>query len=184
MTIATVGHSNHSLDDFVALLRDHEVTRLVDVRRWPSSRRHPHFDGAALERALIEAGIDYVWLGDELGGYRRWEEIGTDDEGLDAGLTTPGFRAYAAYLRTPAGQAGLEALTAAAADGLAAVMCAERDPERCHRHYIADRLVAGGHQVLHILGPGSARRHALSEGAEVRDGAVFYPGDPRLPGMG
>lgn len=184
VTVLTVGHSSRRLGEFLDLLRAHDVELLVDVRRRPGSRRHPHFSRELLARGLSGAGIAYEWLGEELGGYRSWEEIGTQDDGADAGLEAEGLRAYAAHLRTDRGAEGLARLRELAADHRTAVMCAERDPERCHRRLIADRLVVEGVRVVHLVDAETARAHRLPEEARLADGTVRYPGSQaRLPGL-
>jgi len=137
MEIYTVGHSNLSLDDFLELLRRWRIEIVADVRRFPTSRKHPHFAREALESALREARIRYVFLGEELGGYRR--------EGYEAHMGTEKFRR------------GLERLEELAAQGRTTIMCAERDPRGCHRRFIAAVLAARGFRVIHILGPEKSR---------------------------
>ena len=166
--VSTVGHSTRGLVEFVDLLRAAGVTLLVDVRRYPQSRRHPHFSREALSRALEEAGVAYRHE-DDLGGHREplpgspntaWRE--------DA------FRGYADHMATPAFQAALGRVLAAAPG--TAVMCAEADPLHCHRRLLADALVARGARVVHLLKAGRSAEHALHPRARVAaDGGVTYP---------
>jgi uncharacterized protein (DUF488 family) len=169
MTLFTVGHGNRTLDDLVATLRAAGVGRLVDVRRYPGSRRHPHFARAALEASIPQAGLLYDFRGDALGGRRTpapasrhpaWRE--------DA------FRAYADYTDTPAFRAAVAALeeTAAAGPPLA-FMCAETLWWQCHRRLIADALAVRGHEVVHLLRPDERRPHVLHP--DLRVGPDGWP---------
>jgi uncharacterized protein (DUF488 family) len=160
-----------ALDDFLALLRGHGIERLVDVRRFPGSRRHPHFGAEPLERALAQAGIRYVHEPD-LGGRRTASAASPNTAWRSAS-----FRAYADYMATPAFRAALDRLLAHAAAGPTAIMCAEAVPWRCHRQLIADVLVARGHEVRHITTAARAEPHRLNPSAVVSvDGTVTYPG--------
>ena len=128
--IYTIGHSNRDADAFLAVLRAHGVTRLVDVRSMPRSH-FEHFRRGALAAWLPEAGIEYIWMGDTLGGLR-------------AG-------GYARWMRTPEFAAGLMRLEDLARERPTAFMCAERDPARCHRRYIAAALRDRGWDVHHLI---------------------------------
>jgi len=169
VTVWTVGHSNRPAADFISLLRAHGIELVADVRRYPGSRRNPQFGSEALRAALSEAGIDYVAL-PALGGRRR-AQAGS----LNQGLRSAQFRGFADYMATPDFAAALEALVATAAARRTAIMCAEALPWRCHRSLIADALAARGVEVMHILGTGQPRAHALSPAARVRGGVVTYP---------
>lgn len=166
----TVGHSTRSADDFLALLEAHGVRTLVDVRRFPGSRRHPHFNREALASTLERAGIVYVHE-EDLGGRRG----APDAASPNAGWRNASFRAYADHTATPAFREALGRLLETPGTP-AAVMCAEAVPWRCHRQLIADAAVALGREVRHILGPGHAEPHALNPMGRVgEDGVVFYP---------
>jgi uncharacterized protein (DUF488 family) len=169
VTIWTIGHSNRPLGDFISLLRAQGIELVADIRRYPVSRRNPHFGSDALRSALSEAGVVYLAVPD-LGGRRRplpWSP--------NQGLRSAQFRGFADYMATPEFAAAVEALLAAARDKRTAVMCAEALPWRCHRSLIADALVARGVEVLHILGLDQPRPHVLSPAARVRGGVVSYP---------
>lgn len=170
--VYTVGHSTRSAGELVELLREHGVELLVDVRRWPSSRRHPHFDRDALGATLAEAGIDYRHQ-EALGGMR---DPGPEKESRNDGWRTEGFRAYADHLNTEDGQEAVERLARTGRARTVAVMCAEAVPWRCHRQLVADALVARGLEVRHVVGPGRVEEHELREMARVLDdGRVVYP---------
>jgi uncharacterized protein (DUF488 family) len=168
--VFTIGHSTRSLDDLVTLLRENGVAAVADVRRFPRSRRHPHFDDEALARSLPEHGIAYVPM-KSLGGRRRPAK-GSPNTGWRVG----GFQAYADFMLTPAFEEALAALEAEAEVRPTAIMCAEAVPWRCHRRLIADALVVRGHEVVDIVGPGSAKPHALTDFARVEGTRITYPG--------
>ena len=168
MTIYTVGHGTRSAEAFVAMLRGAAVETLVDVRRYPGSRRNPQFNGGALAASLASAGIRYVHA-EALGGRLS----GEPGEERFACLRTPAFRSYAARMGTGEWQ---EALAAALAEPMPCVMCAETDWRRCHRQLIASLLVARGREVLH-LAPGHIEAHRLPAQAEARDGRLYLCGE-------
>jgi len=168
MAFFTVGHSTRSLEELTALLREHEVTLLADVRTIPGSRRMPHFSLAALGSALPERGVDYVHL-PELGGLRR-----PRPDSPNTGWRNPSFRGYADYMMEPGFRDALERLIELGRDRRVAIMCAEAVPWRCHRSLIADALLVRGLEVCHILGPGSARPHVLTPFARVERGRLTY----------
>ena len=166
--IRTVGHSNRSFADFLAILRAHGIDRILDVRRYPVSRKWPHFDAANLERALGEAGIAYTGL-PELGGrrkpradspHRAWRE--------------ESFRGYADFMDTPEFEKGLARVLEAARAGEPALLCAEAVPWRCHRSLIADSLVARSVPVVDVLSATASREHVLPSFARIEDGRVVY----------
>ncbi len=139
LRIYSVGHSNHPLDRFLQILHEHGIACVVDVRRFPTSNKHPHFKRQSLSERLPRAGIAYVWLGAALGGYRSG--------------------GYEAYLETDAFARGLAELEALAHAETTAFMCAEALYFRCHRRFIADRLAAKGWRVTHIMPDGRLYEH-------------------------
>jgi uncharacterized protein (DUF488 family) len=169
----SIGHSTRPLDELVGLLRAHGVARVVDVRRFPRSRRHPQFDTAALARDLPAAGVAYAHA-PGLGGFRR-----ARPDSRNTGLHNTSFRGYADYMQTGEFAHQLAALIATAAETPTAIMCAEAVPWRCHRRLITDALLARGLPVADITGPGAATPARLSEHALVRpDGSIIYPAAP------
>ena len=181
-TLYTVGHSTRSLDEFLSVLRAHGIRRLVDVRRFPGSRRYPHFGREALAAALAEAGIEYVHE-PALGGRRESEALA---DSPNTAWRSASFPAYADYMGTSAFREALERLLAAARATPTTVMCAEAVPWRCHRQLIADAAVARGWRVLDILDERRADEHELRDEARVlEDGTVIYPGpDASKSGQG
>ncbi|HEX8905708.1 MAG TPA: DUF488 domain-containing protein [Longimicrobiaceae bacterium] len=176
-TIYTIGHSTRTIEQFIALLRENGIELLVDVRRFPGSRRHPQFGSAALAASLGDAGIGYVHA-EPLGG-RRSSDI--DAASPNTAWRNEAFRAYADYMATPQFRAALDRLVALSRERTTTTMCAEAVPWRCHRRLITDALLARGIPVADITGPGGATPARLSEHAVVRaDGTVIYPATPEV----
>jgi uncharacterized protein (DUF488 family) len=167
--IFTVGHSTHELGAFAALLGRHGVALLVDVRRYPRSRRVRQFNSVSLERSLPERGVEYIHMG-ELGGRRR-----PRPDSPNAGWENEQFRGYADHMATTEFAAALERLEALARSRRTAIMCAEAAWFRCHRRLISDALVVRGWCVLHIGSDGRAAAHELTSFALVADGRLTYP---------
>lgn len=167
----TVGHGARSLEELVALLGEGPAPVLVDVRRYPGSRRHPHFGRAALEAALPALGVTYEFAGDALGGRRH----GRPDSPHRA-LREPAFRAYADHMDTPEFQAALGQLAGRARAGeRMAILCAETLWWQCHRRLVSDALVARGIDVVHLMAPGKHMAHELNPAARVTpDGRLVY----------
>jgi uncharacterized protein (DUF488 family) len=168
VTVYTVGHGVRPVDELISTLSEADVGTLVDVRRFPSSRRNPQFNQAALSEALSAAGIAYRHAV-ELGGRRS----GEPGEERFACIRVAAFRSYAARMGTAAWQS---ALAAELAQPGACFMCAETVWWRCHRRLIAELLVARGESVVHLLGPGRREAHRLYEESEVRDGRLYLCG--------
>src|SRR6516165_6408944 len=143
--VLTVGHSNRPLDEFLLLLREHQVTLVADVRKMPHSRGNPQFNHDTLPEALGEADIGYVHL-PQLGGLRRRRP-----DSPNTGWQNASFQGYADYMLTPAFEEGLQELLNRAPGQRVALMCAEAVPWRCHRSLIADALTVRGVTVEHIL---------------------------------
>lgn len=168
--VLTIGHSNLSPEAFLARLKAHRVEALVDVRRRPGSRRHPHFARAALEQALMGAGILYRHEPD-LGGMREGGEASTNDA-----IDDPALRAYADHMGTRAFGGAVKRVLGLAASRRTVLMCAEADPRRCHRQLLADALLLGGSEVLHLLDETRVEPHVAHERARRgEDGVVRYP---------
>lgn len=170
MTIFTIGHSNQAIEPFVAALAARSMRLVIDVRRFPSSRRHPHFSKARLEPALAARGIDYLHM-PELGG-----RLEPRADSANTALPPGPFRGYADYMETPAFSAAIAHLIEEATRRRAAILCAERRWTECHRMLIADWLHVQGHEVIHILSGDTCERHALSPGARVVDERLSYRG--------
>lgn len=180
LTFYTVGHSNRSLSEFLNLIQAYGISLVADVRAFPTSQRFPQFTREALASALERAGLSYVWLGKELGGYRK---TGLGPCSPNSAWKSEGFRNYADHMLTEEFQAGVERLLGLGSQKLTAILCAERFWWRCHRRLLADWLVAHGHTVIHIVDVGRAVPHKLSSTARIMEGRVIYPGgEPWSPG--
>ena len=167
--VYTVGHSTHSLDDFVGLLRAYGINLLVDVRTIPRSRHNPQFNYGTLGRSLRNRRIGYRHLKD-LGGLRHARADSPND-----GWHNASFRGFADYMQTPEFAQALEKLIDLAREKTAAIMCAEAVPWRCHRSLIGDALVVRGVEVRDIFSAKSMKLHVLTGMARVRGTQITYP---------
>ncbi len=165
----TIGHSNLSLDRFLGLLAQHQIEALVDIRRFPSSRKFPHFNRENLAAALQDAGIDYLWR-EGLGGRRH-----KNGDSINLGLENEGFRNYADYMLTEDFRQDVKNLLEIASSKRTALMCAESVYWRCHRRLVSDFLLANGITVQHIFPSGALRPHQPTPGARIEAGQVTYP---------
>lgn len=153
-TIYTIGHSSHAAEHFVSLLRQHGISTLADVRSLPYSRWAPQFRKDALARSLGTAGIEYVFLGPELGGRPAGAEFYTADGNVD----------YARRAQAADFLAGIGRLIDLARRGATAILCAEEDPRRCHRRLlVTPALVERGVAVEHIRGDGRLEAESTAE---------------------
>ena len=170
----TIGHSNRSSEDFIRILKAHEIEHVGDVRRFPGSRRLPHFGAAPLERTLDDVGISYSSL-PALGGRRA-----PHPDSPNTGWRVEGFRGYADHITSEEFAEGLFELTLVAAGLRTTFMCAEILWWQCHRRLIADVLTALDWRVLHIRDEGAATRHVISQPARIVDGRLTYEADTQL----
>lgn len=169
----TIGHSTHPLDEFAAMLRSAEITRVVDVRTMPRSRTNPQFNSNALAQALISFRIGYEHVA-ALGGLRgRIRDVPSD---VNALWRNQSFHNYADYAMGETFHAGLTHLRELGCTARCAIMCSEAVWWRCHRRIIADYLLAAGERVFHILGPGTIKVAQMTNGAQVgAGGTLTYP---------
>jgi len=179
--VLTVGHGTLEGAALTVLLDGAGVRHLVDVRRYPASRRHPQFARAELARALPAAGIGYRW-DEDLGGRRT-----PRPDSPHVGLRVAQFRGYADHMATPPFRAAVQRLLTDAAAGATAVLCAESLWWRCHRRLIADHLVlVEGVDVAHLAHDGRLTPHIPTDTARRQATGVIYdaPGTtPTLPGL-
>jgi uncharacterized protein (DUF488 family) len=176
VAIYTIGHSNRALEEFLRILKAHRIDRILDVRRFPVSRKWPHFDAERLAKTLAEAGVAYTGL-PELGGRRK-----PRPDSRHTAWRQEAFRGYADFTETPEFEAGLARVVDLARGSRAALMCAEAVPWRCHRSLIADALVARGVEVLDVMSEASARPHALPPFARVEGHQVVYDRELKVEG--
>ena len=168
-TIFTIGHSDRAASRFFAILGEAHVAALVDIRAWPRSQRYPHFDTGRLRVAADAEGLAYHWAGRHLGGSRRpranSRHIGLNDDGL---------RGFADHMESDEFQRAATQLIALAGRAPTAVMCAERDPYRCHRSLLSDYLTLRGMQVVHLLELGERQDHLLSAALRRETAQTVY----------
>jgi len=130
VTVWTIGHSNRSVEKFLELLEEHKIRTLIDIRSFPTSKVE-HFKREKMEQWLPEHGVEYVWLGKELGGYRRG--------------------GYQAHMKTRLFRDGVKKLLELAEQGRACIMCMEKNPKYCHRRFLSAHLEGKDVEVVHIL---------------------------------
>ena len=135
LRIWTIGHSNRSIEVFLELLREHSIQVLADIRSFPTSKIE-HFKREEMERWLPENGIEYVWLGKELGGYRKG--------------------GYKRHMRTKLFREGVKKLLEIAKEKRTCIMCMEKNPKYCHRRFLSAYLERKGVEVIHIIEKGQA----------------------------
>ena len=164
----TIGHSTRSLEQFLELLAAQEIEVVADVRRFPGSRRWPHFSGEHLAQTLASRRLGYIWV-PELGGRRQ-----PRPDSPNTGWRSASFRDYADYLETEPFAEGLDRLASLACGLRSAIMCAEALWWRCHRGLIADALRWTGFDVLHIQGPSSCVPHPYTTAARLERGQLGY----------
>ena len=180
MDIYTVGHSTHTEEEFLKLLQDANIEKLVDVRAFPGSRKFPHFHQDRMRDWLPAHGVAYQHC-EQLGGRRRKSKV-IDNE-VNDGWQNQSFHNYADYTLTDEFHAGIKKLMVEAAAQRLAICCSERHPARCHRLLISNWLTTHGWQVQHILdGPHHTtliEEHQLGKwGAEpvlTAAGEMTYP---------
>lgn len=169
--ILTIGHSNRSFEEFLALLKEFQTGILADVRRFPSSRKFPHFNKDVLQQRLVHHGIEYLWF-EALGGRRHTR---MNEDSPNTGLESPGFRNYADYMMTDEFDTAVRHLLSMSAKQSTAVMCAERMFWKCHRRLLSDFLLAQGAEVGHILESDNLRPHKFTQNAVITEaGTVLY----------
>ncbi|MDQ3876928.1 MAG: DUF488 domain-containing protein [Actinomycetota bacterium] len=165
--IFTIGHGTKTLAELVAILRAAGVKLVVDVRRFPGSRRHPHFGKESLEASLPPCDIGYEWWGEGLGGRRSRNK---DSPARHPAWRVAAFQAYADYMDTDDFRRALERLEVTATDrGPVAIMCSETLWWKCHRRLISDSLALRGARVVHLLGEGKRQDHVVNPSARPDD---------------
>lgn len=167
-TIYTIGHSTHTLEEFLAMLASFHIEILVDVRSLPGSRKFPQFNKEELMISLPEVGIEYIHATD-LGGRRK---VNKDSKNTRWNNTS--FRAYADYMETEAFKNAVVTLENLALEKTTVFMCAEAVWWRCHRSMVSDYLKTKDWNVLHIMSAGKVQEHRYTQPARIVDGDVLY----------
>jgi uncharacterized protein (DUF488 family) len=168
-TVYTIGHSNRPIETFIALLREHDIELLVDIRTVPKSRHNPQFGQDRLPGSLEEAGIRYQYMQD-LGGLRK-----STADSPNGGWRNTSFRGYADWMQTDQFASAVVDLIRLAESVRTAIMCAEAVPWRCHRSLVGDALLVRGVEVIDIMGNRSARKEKLTPFAVVDGTSITYP---------
>jgi len=169
MIIFTIGHSTHSIEEFVDILKAHGVVFVVDVRTIPKSRYNPQYNGTTLAAALQGYGIGYQHL-PGLGGLRHAKK-----DSINTAWENASFRGFADYMQTEDFVRNLDMLIETAKRQPTAILCAEAVPWRCHRSLIADALLARDITVMNIMNKTSAKRHMMTPWARVKGTTITYP---------
>jgi uncharacterized protein (DUF488 family) len=167
-TVWTIGHSTHSLEEFVAMLHSFDIERVVDIRSYPGSRKFPQFNKEALEVSLPQRNIQYSHL-KKLGGRRK-----VNPESKNTSWRHSAFRGYADYMESDSFAEGIRELTEIAQQQRTAYMCSEAVWWRCHRSMVSDYLKADGWNVQHIMQIGKSNEHPYTQPARVVDGELTY----------
>jgi uncharacterized protein (DUF488 family) len=166
----TVGHSTHSIEEFIQILSAFSIELLVDVRTFPSSRRYPQYNKQELQQALLHSAIKYCHL-PELGGRRK-----PSLRSKNTAWRNASFRGYADYMETESFKNGVQSLMDLANSEVTAIMCAESLWWRCHRSLISDYFKAKGWEVVHILNETRAEPHPYTSAAGIVNGKLSYAG--------
>ena len=167
-TIYTIGHSTHSISEFIAMLQSFDIENLVDIRSLPGSRKFPQFNKESLEVELAQHNINYIYI-DDLGGRRKVQK-----DSKNNGWNNPSFRGYADYMETFNFEDAIAKLEEIAMQSPTVYMCAEAVWWRCHRSMVSDFLKAKGWVVLHIMGIGNAQEHRYTSPAKISGNYVSY----------
>ena len=166
--IWTIGHSTHTLQEFIDMCYSFNINSRVDIRSYPGSRKFPHFNKETLEVSLPQHDIEYIHLR-KLGGRRK-----VDPHSKNTLWRNESFRGYADYMQTDAFEEGVAQLIKIAKRKRVAYMCSEAVWWRCHRSMVSDYLKAQGWEVLHIMQSNKATEHPYTQPAHIIDGQLAY----------
>jgi len=167
-TIWTIGHSTHSLEQFIALLHSFDITILVDIRNYPGSRRYPHFNKESLEISLSQHNVQYIHL-KELGGRRK-----PIKGSMNTAWRNEAFRGYADYMQTDEFKKAIDMLETLGLKQPTAYMCSEAVWWRCHRALVSDYFKWKGWTVMHIMDIEKATAHPYTKPASITNGILRY----------
>lgn len=167
-SIWTIGHSTHTIEEFIEMLHSFQITLLADIRKFPGSRRYPHFNKEALEISLPAIGIEYLHL-KELGGRRKPLE-----NSRNTAWKNDAFRGYADYMQTDEFDKAIRHLETIAQKQRTCYMCSEAVWWSCHRSLVSDYLKWKGWTVMHIMDINKATEHPYTKPARIADGILRY----------
>src|ERR1019366_4722333 len=173
LIVMTLGGNPPAQQEFIHLLKAHQVNRLVDVRTVPRSRHNPQFNRSELSPALHSARLHYRYM-PGLGGFRHARR-----DSVNTGWHNASFRGFADYMQTPEFRKNLDDLIELAKSERIAIMCAEAVPWRCHRSLIADALLARGIEVREITGTTRTQPHTLTPWGKITGMQLTYPAEHR-----
>ncbi len=169
LTIFTIGHSTHPLEEFIEILKAHDIRLVIDVRTIPKSRHNPHYNSDTLATALHGHAIGYEHM-PGLGGLRHAKK-----DSVNTAWENASFRGFADYMQTEDFDRSLNTLIETAGKQPTAIMCAEAVPWRCHRSLIGDALLVRGIIVMDIMSKTSAKAHTMTPWAHVMGTTITYP---------
>ena len=167
-TIWTLGHSTRTIEEFLELLRIYGISHLIDVRRFPGSRKYPQYNKESLDSVLTEKGFWYTHM-EALGGRRKAEPDSKNEI-----WRHPSFRGYADYMESSKFKEAFKELERLASQKNCAIMCSEAVWWRCHRSMVSDQLKANGWEVIHIMGENQQQEHPYTKPAKVENGQLSY----------
>lgn len=167
--IYTIGHSTHTIAEFIKILQAHGIDTVADVRTIAKSRHNPQFNEPELRESLAEHGIGYLRL-EGLGGLRH-----TTNASINTAWENRSFRGYADYMQTAKFAESLARLMQTASEKRTVIMCAEAVPWRCHRSLIGDALLVHGVAVEDIMSEKTSKAHVLTPWAKVEQNSITYP---------
>jgi uncharacterized protein (DUF488 family) len=176
-TVWTIGHSTRSAGELLDLLGKNGIEMVADVRRYPASRRYPHFNREPLSATLAAESIGYEWI-ESLGGRRPPAADSSSTAWRNAA-----FRGYADHMRSEEFAAGFAMLCSVARNNRTAVMCSEAVWWRCHRGLIADLLRSLGSRVLHIVDATEPEEHPWTAAARLDEGVLTYDSSSGEPAV-
>lgn len=171
ITIFTIGHSTRPVEDFLAILKQYQITELVDIRTIPRSRHNPQFNNKELAHVLRNHHIGYRHQ-KNLGGLRH-----THANSINTAWRNASFRGFADYMQTPEFHDGIQELIHLAHEKTVVIMCSEAVPWRCHRSLVGDALLVHGIHVEDIFSMTSSKPHTLTPWAVVHGKNITYPAD-------
>ena len=164
----TIGHSTREIAEFLQMLKNFKIKCLVDVRRFPSSRKFPVYNQDSLQQTLLDHGVEYIHL-EALGGRRAAKK-----DSPNSAWKHPSFRGYADYMETPEFCTAVKELEKIALEKTTAIMCSEAVFWRCHRSMISDFLKSEGFKVFHIMSLTKLTEHPYTAPAHIQDGHLTY----------
>lgn len=166
--IWTIGHSTHTSNELVAMLKYFDIQVLADIRRFPGSRKFPQFNKDNLEKMLPENGIEYLHF-EDLGGRRK-----PLPDSRNSAWRLDAFKGYADYMETENFKKAIKELEKVAEKKRVAFMCSEAVWWSCHRSLVSDYLKSKSWDVQHIMGVGKSQEHPYTKPARIENGKLVY----------